>query len=43
MARFVVGLVVWAVGLYVLYWVIRLAVRHGVEDADQRRRQRDDG
>lgn len=32
----------WAIGLYVLYWVIRLAVRHGIEDAEFRRQQRAD-
>lgn len=30
----------WGPGLLVLYWVIRLAVRHGMEDA-QRIRQGD--
>ena len=25
------------VGLFFLYWVIRLAVRHGIRDADRRR------
>lgn len=38
----VIGLLLWAIGLYVLYWVIRFAVRHGIEDADNRRRQRAD-
>jgi hypothetical protein len=28
-----------AVGLLVLYWVVRLAVRHGVLDADEARRR----
>jgi hypothetical protein len=27
------------VGLFVLYWIIRLAVRHGIEDARRRRGQ----
>ncbi|WP_269766857.1 hypothetical protein [Micromonospora phaseoli] len=27
----------WGVGLAVLYLVIRLAVRHAIEDADRRR------
>jgi hypothetical protein len=27
-----------ALGLFVLYWVIRLAVRHGVLDAEESRR-----
>ena len=27
------------VGLLVLYWIIRLAVRHGIEDARRRRGQ----
>jgi protein-S-isoprenylcysteine O-methyltransferase Ste14 len=27
------------VGLYLFYWVIRLAVRHGIEDARRRREQ----
>jgi cytochrome c biogenesis protein CcdA len=30
-------LVVWVLGLVVLYWVIRLAVRHAIADADGRR------
>ncbi|GAA1638724.1 hypothetical protein [Georgenia ruanii] len=30
-------LVPWLVGLFVAYWVIRLAVRHGILDADHRR------
>ncbi len=29
--------VVPVVSLYVVYWVIRLAVRHGMEDVHQRR------
>jgi hypothetical protein len=33
-----------ALGLFILYWVIRLAVRHGIRDADhQRWRRRSDG
>jgi len=32
----VVYLAVWAVLLFVGYWVIRLAVRHGVMDANRR-------
>ena len=31
------GPVLWALGFVVLYWVIRLAVRHGVRDANERR------
>ncbi|WP_158632208.1 hypothetical protein [Micromonospora sp. Llam0] len=31
------ALVIYAVGFVVLYWVIRLAVRHAIRDADQRR------
>jgi hypothetical protein len=27
------------VGLFLLYWVIRLAVRHGVVDAEESRRR----
>jgi hypothetical protein len=39
---FVLGL--WALGLYILYWIIRKAVRHGIEDADyQRWKRRTDG
>jgi hypothetical protein len=30
-------LVVYAVSLAILYWVIRLAVRHAIRDADDRR------
>jgi hypothetical protein len=26
-----------AIGIYVQYWIIRLAVRHALEDADERR------
>jgi hypothetical protein len=29
----VVTLVIYAVGLYALYWVIRLAVRHAIKDS----------
>jgi cytochrome c biogenesis protein CcdA len=32
-----VVLLVYAVGLAILYWVIRLAVRHAIKDADDRR------
>ncbi|MCW3844548.1 hypothetical protein ONA70_31160 [Micromonospora yasonensis] len=28
----------YALSLFVLYWVIRLAVRHAIQDADKRRR-----
>jgi len=35
----IVTLIVWVLGLAVLYWVIRLAVRHAIEDADHRREQ----
>jgi hypothetical protein len=27
----------YAVGVIILYWVIRLAVRHAIQDADERR------
>jgi len=27
----------YALSLFVLYWVIRLAVRHAIQDADKRR------
>jgi hypothetical protein len=30
-------LVFWLVGLLIAYWVIRLAVRHAIQDADRRR------
>ena len=33
----VFGAVLWVVGLTVLYWVIRLAVRHAIADAVKRR------
>ena len=36
----VIPLLLWLLGFYVLYWIIRLAVRHGVLDA---RRRRPDG
>ncbi|WP_170208540.1 hypothetical protein [Micromonospora pisi] len=29
--------VLWLVGLFVLYAVVRFAVRHAIEDADRRR------
>ncbi|MEV6811016.1 hypothetical protein [Micromonospora sp. NPDC051296] len=32
------ALLVYPLSLFVLYWVIRLAVRHAIEDADKRRR-----
>jgi len=32
-----ITLVLWALGLYILYWVIRLAVRHALEDVGVRR------
>jgi hypothetical protein len=32
--------VFWALGLFILYFVIRMAVRHGIRDADQQRWQR---
>ena len=31
------ALAFWVVGLVALYWVIRLAVRHAITDADKRR------
>lgn len=31
------ALVIYAVGFVVLYWVVRLAVRHAIRDADRRR------
>ena len=34
-----VTLLLWVLGLAVLCWVIRLAVRHVIEDADDRRNQ----
>jgi hypothetical protein len=34
-----VPLLLWVLGLAVLYWVIRLAVRHAIQDADHRRNQ----
>ncbi|WP_326556204.1 hypothetical protein [Micromonospora sp. NBC_01796] len=35
--QLIFGLVLWLGGLFLLYWVIRLAVRHAIEDADRRR------
>lgn len=35
-----VPLLLWLLGFFILYWIIRLAVRHGVLDA---RRRRPDG
>ncbi|GAB3660966.1 hypothetical protein [Glycomyces tarimensis] len=34
-----VPLVFYAIGVYILYWTIRYAVRHGIADADERREQ----
>jgi hypothetical protein len=34
---FVCGLLLWVFGLFVLYWVIRLAVRHAMNDVGVRR------
>lgn len=34
---FVFVLLFWAAGLYLLYWIIRLAVRHGIEDTQKDR------
>jgi hypothetical protein len=31
------SLLFWAIGLFVLYLVIRVAVRHAIQDADERR------
>lgn len=31
------ALFVYAVGVYILYWTIRYAVRHALKDADERR------
>ncbi len=30
-----VGLIFWLISLYLLYWVIRLGVRHGVRDVNR--------
>lgn len=35
------GLIFTAIALYGFYWVIRLAVRDGMLEADRRRRQRE--
>lgn len=32
-----IGILSSVVGVFVLYWVIRLAVRHGIEDAQRNR------
>ncbi|MBX6751828.1 MAG: hypothetical protein IRY85_19585 [Micromonosporaceae bacterium] len=32
-------IIFYVIGLLILYWVIRLAVRHAIQDADNRRRQ----
>ena len=36
-AGVLVALVVYALIAYGLYWLIRLGVRHGIQDADRRR------
>lgn len=28
-------LVIWGINLYVLYWIIRIAVKHGMQDANK--------
>jgi hypothetical protein len=33
----IVLVLLWVVGLMVLYWVVRLAVRHALADHDERR------
>lgn len=42
MGEAVTGLLLWGIGLAVLYWVIRLAVSHGIGDAEQWRHRRGD-
>lgn len=32
--------ILWAIGLFLLYWIIRLAVKHGISDADYQRWKR---
>lgn len=34
---YIVVLLIYAVGLAIVYWLIRLAVRHAIADADKRR------
>ena len=34
-AQLLLSSVVWGPALVILYWIIRLAVRHGIEDARQ--------
>jgi hypothetical protein len=34
---FVCALMLWALGLFIFYWVIRLAVRHALTDVGVRR------
>jgi cytochrome c biogenesis protein CcdA len=36
-AGFLPILLAYAVGVMILYWIIRLAVRHAIRDADERR------
>ncbi|WP_157441240.1 MULTISPECIES: hypothetical protein [Actinoplanes] len=37
-------LLIWGIGLFITYWIIRLAVRHALQDSDLRRaRQRPPG
>jgi len=35
----ILSILFYAISLVVLYWVIRLAVRHAIQDADNRWRQ----
>lgn len=37
LAQLLLVLVSWVIGLAILYLVIRLAMRHAIEDADRRR------
>lgn len=32
----IIPLLLWLLGFYIFYWIIRLAVRHGVLDARRR-------
>ncbi|HEU5129371.1 MAG TPA: hypothetical protein VFU12_15415 [Glycomyces sp.] len=33
------ALFLYAIGIYILYWTIRYAVRHALKDADERREE----
>ncbi|MFC3492465.1 hypothetical protein [Glycomyces rhizosphaerae] len=35
--EFFLGLIFFIIGTYVMYWIVRMGVRDGIADADERR------